>query len=1447
MALGSPQWMYSSGEYELEQGLKFEDSRSTYLSRTPAADGNRKTWTLSYWIKRGGVADHKSHFGGSVSASETVGVQIQFDGNIQQLIITDYRGGYQVDWNAKSTGGFRDTSAWYHIVIAIDTTQGTASDRVKLYANGELLTLSTYNAPSQNFDTKFNQNSIQVIGASTDNLTPTNFYEGYMSEVNFLDGVVATPSDFGETGDYGEWKPKKYSGTYGTNGFYLPFKQDYTVEGFSTVTYKGNSADRYLGGFGFKPGFVWQKTRDYGYGHQIVDAVRGSENEFYEISNAISGKEATTTNGLTGFKTDGVTLGTGNGWNNSARTQVMWAWDMGSDTPTGFGCVTWTGNAVDNREISGVGFQPDLVWLKSRSDVDHHYIQDSVRGAQKQLTVNDTTAESSYTNGVKSFTPDGFTLGTSNWAGENAQTRVAWCWDMGGSNASNTTGGINSTVRANTTYGQSIVSFTGTGSSATVGHGLNSAPEVVIVMNRDIVHNPSMWHTSIPNTHYLHLDNTAASAQNTAYWSSTSPTNQVFTVGTSADVNGSSNNMIAYCFHSVSGYSKFGTYNGTGSANNAVTLGFRPAFLMVKRINSTEDWFIFDSTRNPLNTVNLRLKANTTDADGAYSYVNFTDTGFSWQATGTGQNGSGDSYIYMAFAGGMDSISDYNDTGSIDSRVKANPTYGQSVVSYIGNNTAGATVGHGLSSAPEMMIVKNRELNSDWIVYHSALGNTKHLRMNLTDGEYTSTLRWNDTSPTSSVFTLGSDSSVSENNDKCIAYCFHSVTGYSKIGSYTGNASTNALTFGFKPAFMMIKKSSASGNSWIILDTLRDTFGKYLEANNSNVEGSASYGNVTDTGFTMTNSFGATNASGATYIYMAFADKREYAYWLDQSGNNNDWTSNNLTESDISVDSPSNNFATWNSLFANGTLSEGNLKMSVTDNRGVLATMAMTTGKWYWEILPTGGTNWHIGIGTSAYDHLTQSYSAAQSVSLYVDGRYYKNGVNIGTATSYTIGDIIGLAFDADTRVLKYYKNNTLILTYTADAINSSSLGYFPGLSAGGTPVSVANFGQDSSFAGNKTAQGNQDGNDIGDFYYTPPTGFLALCTKNLPDVDVVPSEHFNTVLWTGNGSTQSISNLGFQPDFVWIKQRSNADSNVVFDAVRGVHKRLVTDATAAEADWTSVDKGLDVFSSDGFTVKDDSSGNYSVNKNSGTFVAWNWKANGSGSSNTDGSITSTVSANVDAGFSIVSWTGNEGSDDTIGHGLSKAPEMIIAKVRGEGWSWAVFHEDVGKNKKLLLNSTDAESTDTDVWADTLPTSNVFTVGTDILTNWDGRNYIGYCFHSVDGYSKVGQYNGNGNADGKFVYTGFKPAFVMVKNTTNVGEGWLIVNNKTDPINPTGTYLSANSSFQEQGTSGTTFSRSFDFTANGFKLRGNSTEVNENTPIIYIAFAETPFKYSNAR
>ena len=331
-------------------------------------------------------------------------------------------------------------------------------------------------------------------------------------------------------------------------------------------------------------------------------------------------------------------------------------------------------------------------------------------------------------------------------------------------------------------------------------------------------------------------------------------------------------------------------------------------------------------------------------------------------------------------------------------------------------------------------------------------------------------------------------------------------------------------------------------------------------------------------------------------------------------------------------------------------------------------------------------------------------------------------------------------------------------------------------------------------------------------------------------------SDYFNTKLYTGNGSTQSITGVGFQPDLVWIKSRSLANGHTVWDNIRGVTNWLTPNNTNAEDTYSG---GLTSFDSDGFSIGDGGD----INTNSATQVSWNWLASNTTASNTDGSITSTVSANTTSGFSIVKYTGNATAGATIGHGLGAVPSFIVVK-RIDGVSpWHTYHASLGNTQRMSLNETDATDSDSTAWNNTTPTSSVFTVGNSGTTNVNNADTLAYCFAEKKGFSKFGSYVGNGNADGTFVYTGFKPAFVMVKRSSNI-ESWQITDHARDAnVSPNFARLIANSSGAE--ATNTTWAKIEKF-SNGFKLGGTDTVSNgSGSTYIYMAFAESPLVGTN--
>jgi len=329
------------------------------------------------------------------------------------------------------------------------------------------------------------------------------------------------------------------------------------------------------------------------------------------------------------------------------------------------------------------------------------------------------------------------------------------------------------------------------------------------------------------------------------------------------------------------------------------------------------------------------------------------------------------------------------------------------------------------------------------------------------------------------------------------------------------------------------------------------------------------------------------------------------------------------------------------------------------------------------------------------------------------------------------------------------------------------------------------------------------------------------------------PHKFFNTVLYTGNGTTDhAITGVGFQPDWTWLKKRNNADDNILSDVVRGATKYLISNSTAVEGTYA---EGFKSFDSDGFTLGNANN----TNQNTHTFVAWNWKADSSTSSNGNGSITSTVSVNTTAGFSIVSYTGT-GSNATVGHGLGVAPSLIINKCRSATQNWATYHAGVGATKAVFLDGTDAATTSSSYFNDTAPTSSVFSVGNSGDTNKSSQTHISYCFAEKKGYSKFGVYEGQGGAGGQypFIYTGFRPAFVITKRADTGGDNWHTLDNKRDIDNPAEQVLQPNDS----GAEATTSTSKIDFLSNGFKLRGTGASINTSgLTYIYIAFAEHPF------
>jgi hypothetical protein len=790
--------------YNLLRSVRFRASASAYLNRTPAGAGTGlgRTWTWSGWLKRGKINDPDIQMLLSASSSRSgFGFFTESGGGTGSDSFSIYHNA-AFSSRLQTTQVFRDPSAWYHIVVSVDTTQATASDRIKIYVNGTQVTqFSSATYPAQNYQFGICQNTAHNIGRDVAGVA--YYFDGYLAEVNLIDGQALTPASFGSINALtGVWQPAKYTGTYGTNGFYLPFTDNSTAAALGT-DFSGNSNTWTVNNISVTAGVTYDSMTD-------VPTLTDATSSNYAVLNPIS-KTSTVTlangnltftgnNSATGsifvssgtayfeaiftgnpeitgvgfgviagnkplpvpagfpgaaanlwyvynggaaaatFYNDGTTItattaaipssgntlqiaidveagkiwyGENNVWYNSTGgstgdpvtganptftisspstrggfTLFLYTFASGSTfqanfgqrpfaytPPTGFvalntfnlaastivkgntnfNAVLYTGTGLAGNSITGVGFQPDFNWIKTRSTISNHLLTDSVRGTGRSLFSNLTDAEST-TRYITSLDSDGFTVGTpTDDCNESGRTFVAWNWKAGGAAVTNTAGSISAQVSANPTAGFSVVTYTGTGANATVGHGLGVAPKMVIVKRRSATESWAVFHDNLSSAAYcLLLNLTNAQTLAAAVWNSTAPTSSVISVGTDTATNASASTYVGYCFAEIDGFSKFGQYTGNGSSDGPfVYTGFRPAFVMIKRKDTTANWQLQDKARLGYNPDNYGLFPNLTNADYttiSEIAVDFLSNGFKVRTTDAGKNASGGTYIYMAFA-----------------------------------------------------------------------------------------------------------------------------------------------------------------------------------------------------------------------------------------------------------------------------------------------------------------------------------------------------------------------------------------------------------------------------------------------------------------------------------------------------------------------------------------------------------------------------------------------------------------------------------------------------------------------------------------------------------------------------------------------------------------------------------------------------------------------------
>jgi hypothetical protein len=591
-----------------------------------------------------------------------------------------------------------------------------------------------------------------------------------------------------------------------------------------------------------------------------------------------------------------------------------------------------------------------------------------------------------------------------------------------------------------------------------------------------------------------------------------------------------------------------------------------------------------------------------------------------------------------------------------------------------------------------------------------------------------------------------------------------------------------------------------------------------------------------------------TGTYGTNGFYLNFSDNSAATaatIGKDYSGNGNDWTPNNISVTagvtyDSMLDVPTlwadggngrGNYWTFNPLIpvAGATYSNGNLQYTNSgNNKSGFSSPLPNTGKWYWEgtwITSGSGSSPIIGLAQAGFEN---TQGATGELGYRANGnKFDQAATETAYGSTWTTGDVIGVAVDMDAGTIAFYKNGTsqgTAFTTVLTALTQPVSPVFRVNVAG--DVFAFNFGQRP-------------------FAYTPPSGFKALNTLNLPEPTILKgNQYFDATTYTGQSTSLSVTNPGsMQPDFVWIKKRNGATDHNLTDAVRGTNRNLISNSTAAEDTVAR----LTSFNSNGFTL----AGAFdNTNLSGSTYVGWQWKANGAGVSNPAGTITSTVSVSATSGFSIVSYTGNAISGATVGHGLGVTPAMVIIKSRSVTTNFYVWHRGLTQpNYQLYLNITSAQDTAVLTFLnDKAPTSTLFELPpTGYGSNNSGATYVAYCFSEVAGFSKFGSYTGNGSADGPFVFCGFRPRFVMWKNAS-AAEAWLIEDTARSTYNQVALELYPSSSGAEAAGSSRSPTQQFDFLSNGFKVRGAQEQTNGNgNTIIFAAFAEHPFKNALAR
>ena len=1463
----------SSGDdteaYQIEKSLRFDDDSKSYLSSVHNT-GNRRTWTWSGWVKRSDLGEDIYLFAARDGSSQpNSGFRVKADGSFYWLD-QDASTNYIV---LTSTPKYKDPSAWYHFVVAVDTTQSVESERVKIYTNG-VSTIVTGTYPSQNYENTINKNIEHTINRRTKNDAGKEYGDGCLADVHFIDGLQLSPAAFGSFDDSKCWNPKALSlpapnanktwsgmvtsetGTFENSGSPANlFDNNPTTTGVDDTNQGKWVKFTPTDGLAFS-----NRIRVYNNGQEQTWEVKLTDGTIKETKTDSAAYHTIYEGGGTlEYIKDTAASGDYNNW-FSVEVDGVSLIDGATDTSTfsnpndgrswsTSGTLVNTQSGTNNGSIDGA-FNGSL-----NSSSDDNYVQ-----------CNDNSSnpsDASYTFAGSGVPFEKLEVAAIKWGGDvkvndvniNAKLQTNWAdpkWVD-----------ITSLITSPMTK----LTYQGNSSQKSVFFGIK-------------VNGVELLDGVGDNSFHLKFNDTA---RNTNLGKDR----------LNGKIEDATGGLPIY-----NTTDDFGEVKGSGNRTDSDSSNLKLAIAGDAFTDSSGNSVNVSATNATISTDESRFYGSSIRFDGTDDYIT-TGTGL-WSANGDAtfeawlwiDNFSEDHTImHTADAASGDSANDISimtdkqirihpasanahDTGSV---LAAKQWFHLAVVQssstrkvYINgiDQAMSAVAGNGLTSAwneatETMYIGEDNMRNSfDGYMQDIRVYDKQKYTANFqppTRNDFTVN---NLTSDIKLVNTAGSlsGSLYSGSFDNVFAPLEVAAGAYSASATAKWTFSTAMpITGTVRVKVCHGSSSTTSGHDLLVVG--------YTDSGGSSQTVTIDVGpfeNANPGWITLSGSHTWTNI---TYFDLQYTSGGQGSKLrrVEMGGKEivNSGSAATKDAIDVPTDSPTNygtesnpavggevqgNYCTLNPLFNGGTLSEGNLKFEPPSWDWTKGTLGVTEGKWYFELikLNDGGDNCAVGWGLPTFTN--DSYNMAPggmwtSMMIHSSNQGKTEGGSENASaqtygnTWHAAGTCIGVALDFDNKAMYFAHNNTW--QNSGDPTSGSSKTgavFHQDLSAativtplvggyGNTGDSQVNFGQRA-------------------FKYTAPSGYKSLCTQNLDDTFSGaelnnPSKYFGIKKYLGNDSTQTIKGLKFQPDLVWILPRDYGVSRTIWDVVRGTTKALYTDMTSGN---TTLSDGLTAFNSDGFTL----GGNAETNKDAKNWISWAWDAGTAAATvNTSGDIdASNAWVNATAGLNILQWTGNGNDNQTLGHNLGAKPDFMMIKRHSQADDWIVYHNHMTANDVLYLNKHDSKIDSPNVFEDTEPTNNLVTLGSDGYVNANTNTYIGYLWTAIPGYSAFGSYEGNGANDGTFVHLGFRPALVIVKNI-DANAHWNALDNVREPYNlmTAGLYTSDTPTETDGGYD----KYKTDHLSNGFKHRGDDVLRNASNTYIYAAWAEHPFKTARGK